>query len=351
MSNQNYDFLILGQGLAGSLLGWNLEQQKQSYLIIDLPNRNSASGVSAGIVNPLIGRSFNLPWNFSVLNAEARSLYQELSSKFASNFLHDKKILRVLNSPKQQEQINQKLQIKEYQEYIGEQIGCYQSLNFKHQAFWTNKSYWIDITGLVESLRNFFIAQKRLLELNFDYQQLEISIDKISYQNLNFKKVIFAEGYRAINNPFADFLEFRPAKGEILDLKIPDLNLDFILNFGHFLLPLGSDCYRLGATYGWSDWEEELLLNQEHPLLVALEELTKLPYEIIRQKLGVRPIVAGQKPVIGQHPSYPDLYFLNGLGSKGALLAPYSAKQLINHLLSQEVINPEISTARFYQNI
>ncbi len=347
MSYQHYDYLILGQGLAGSLLGWNLHHRQQNYLIMDFPDQNSASEVSAGIVNPLIGRSFNLPWNFQELDTTARDCYTKLNLEQGLEFLQEQKILRVLNTKKQANILKEKLTDPIYQNYIGEIVNSYKSLQFADQAFWTNNCYWVDLAAITKTLQNFFIKQNRFLAHKFDYQDLQISPEIIRYQDFSFKKIIFAEGYRAIFNPFADFLEFRPAKGEILDVEIPNLKLEHILNFGHFLLPLGEDRYRLGATYGWSEWEEKIPLDKNHPLLLALEGITNLPYKIIQQKLGVRPIASGQKPVVGQHPKHPTVYFLNGLGSKGALMAPYCAKKLVEHLLDNKEINPAISTARF----
>jgi len=51
------DFLIVGQGLAGSLLAWELIQRGCSVLVVDKGEEN-ASQVAAGLINPVTGIRF-----------------------------------------------------------------------------------------------------------------------------------------------------------------------------------------------------------------------------------------------------------------------------------------------------
>jgi glycine/D-amino acid oxidase-like deaminating enzyme len=47
------------------------------------------------------------------------------------------------------------------------------------------------------------------------------------------------------------------------------------------------------------------------------------------------------------HPKYTQLAVLNGLGTRGVMIAPSMAKQLYNHLENQEPLDPEIDIQRF----
>ena len=51
------DYLIIGQGLAGSLLAWELIQRDCKVVIIDNGKEN-ASQVAAGLINPITGMRF-----------------------------------------------------------------------------------------------------------------------------------------------------------------------------------------------------------------------------------------------------------------------------------------------------
>jgi glycine/D-amino acid oxidase-like deaminating enzyme len=51
---QQVDYLIIGQGLAGSLLSWELLQHGCSIHLIDNQQEN-ASQIAAGLINPVTG--------------------------------------------------------------------------------------------------------------------------------------------------------------------------------------------------------------------------------------------------------------------------------------------------------
>ena len=54
-------FLIVGHGLAGAVLAHTLIEKKQDVSVMDTNLGHSASSVSVGLVNPLIGPKLNLP--------------------------------------------------------------------------------------------------------------------------------------------------------------------------------------------------------------------------------------------------------------------------------------------------
>ena len=48
-----YDFLIVGQGIAGSIIGLQLEQYNQRFLIVDKNEKITSSKVAAGLMHPM----------------------------------------------------------------------------------------------------------------------------------------------------------------------------------------------------------------------------------------------------------------------------------------------------------
>ena len=42
------------------------------------------------------------------------------------------------------------------------------------------------------------------------------------------------------------------------------------------------------------------------------------------------------------------MYILNGLGTRGVLLAPYLSKCLLDHVYLKDVINSEVNIHRFF---
>jgi len=67
---------------------------------------------------------------------------------------------------------------------------------------------------------------------------------------------------------------------------------------------------------------------------------------VIEQNAGIRPTTFDRRPFIGEHPQLKRNYILNGLGTKGYMLAPLLAKELVAHILHDEKLDPEVSLNR-----
>ena len=55
-----------------------------------------------------------------------------------------------------------------------------------------------------------------------------------------------------------NFLPLDGTKGELLLVRIPDLKLNKIIKSNVFIIPLGNDVYKVGATYDWQDKTDQL---------------------------------------------------------------------------------------------
>ena len=72
------DFLIVGQGLAGSLLAQELLRRGRTVHVVDDHWKSSASQVAAGLMTPLTGRRFTLTKDYPELFAAAKERLTEL---------------------------------------------------------------------------------------------------------------------------------------------------------------------------------------------------------------------------------------------------------------------------------
>ena len=62
----------------------------------------------------------------------------------------------------------------------------------------------------------------------------------------------------------------------------------------------------------------------------------------------MRPTVIDRRPLIGEHAEHKNLYVLNGLGTRGVMIAPYVADQLFNYIENKQELAKEISIERFH---
>ncbi len=212
-----------------------------------------------------------------------------------------------------------------------------------------NKAGRLDLQKLISGFLEFLKQRNLIRNEKFEYEKLTLQPDSISYNDVSAQKIIFCEGPSADQNPYFQNLKFKHSKGEILELKIPELNLNEIISDEVFVMSAGNDRYKVGATYSWDElnWKTTNFAREE--LLAKFKKITPLIPEIISQKAGIRPTMHDRKPVVGFHPEYPQIGIFNGLGSKGVLLGPYFARQLAGYLAgTSDYIHPEADVKRYF---
>ena len=95
---QHFDFIIVGQGLAGTILAHDLEEKGNQLLLIDSNESASASRVAAGLINP-VGMKRCIPsWGAEVFYPYAIRRYQDLEAKMNASFLAQRSIFKLFGN-------------------------------------------------------------------------------------------------------------------------------------------------------------------------------------------------------------------------------------------------------------
>src|ERR1700754_85545 len=68
---KSFDFVIVGQGLAGTALAWHLRWRRFRVLVLDRRDAVTSSRVAAGLLTPITGKRLALTWRFADLWPEA----------------------------------------------------------------------------------------------------------------------------------------------------------------------------------------------------------------------------------------------------------------------------------------
>ena len=338
------DVLIVGAGLAGSLLAWRLQQAGCKAIVVSDPSIASASRAAAGLINPVTGQRLVLQENIEALLASAHALYHRLEEAFEITLLHKCGMLRVLRNDKERSAWQKRRQDPAYQPYIATELSSYQ----EHDAFMQYHTGFLDTNLLLNHLHAYFRESEQLIESAVDYNDIIIDAAGVRLHDLQAERIIFCEGWRGQHNPWFSHLPFQPAKGEILTMRghAPE----HIVNRGKWLLPIGNNCFKLGATYDWkrldelvTDQAEEELLNALPSLVADIEEM-----EVTDHVAGVRPGTVDKQPFLGMHPEQPNIGIFNGFGSKGSLLIPWHTERFATHLLEQEALPAEADIGRYH---
>ena len=345
------DFLIIGQGLSGSLLAWKLLRRGCKVVVIDNGTSN-ASLVAAGIINPITGMRFAKSPDVDTFLPKARHCYHQLSAFFGQAFYVDKPMLRIFRNGAELAQCRLRQPQKSYAPYLGNLYATERQIDEFSTPFGFIEQLQTGhllTVPLLAHLKNYLTGQNALRQASFDCQDITTD-DEISWQDIKAKQVVFCEGHQATHNPWFSWLPWRPVKGEILTLNHPTKLPDAILNYGHWLLPSTQCKVRVGATFDREHIDcqpteagKNLLLKalaHYHPRLAQLS--------IIDHEAGIRPCTADRYPIIGRHPRHTNLALFNGFGAKGSLQIPWYCERFADYLLQNQPL-PATCDLRRYQ--
>jgi glycine/D-amino acid oxidase-like deaminating enzyme len=222
-------------------------------------------------------------------------------------------------------------------------------LDMPHGSGWVEKGGRTDLKKLLALFKAWSGKGGRLIMETFDYAALEILPECISYKGIRAEKIIFCEGHRGSRNPFFSNIRYKPVKGEILDLHMEGYRFAEILNKNFFLMPSGESSFRLGATYDHEHLDELPTEAARQELCDKLSQVLKADFIVTGHQAGIRPVAHDRRPVAGLHPQYPNVGIMNGLGAKGCLTGPYTARAFAAFLKGEMPAVPrEIGLSRYY---
>jgi glycine oxidase len=345
-----YDFLLIGHGLAGAILTYTLEKRGHTVLVLDAEKPNSASNVAAGLINPVAGKRFAKTWQADTLLPFAANFYRNLESELGRKFFFNKPILKLFATVEEQNNWMGKSAGEHWNEFIE---ATYPELPFSeavHQELGglkIGKGGFVMMRQLLQALRENRLKKNSLLNEPFDNEQLQVTENGVSYKDIQAKKVIFCEGWQAVNNPYFSWLPFSPNKGEVLEIAIENFSPECIYNKGVYVVPYGNETWKVGATYNWRQPDEEPTEEGLNELVSKTKQLLKLSFEVKAHVAGIRPAVRDRKPLIGLHPALPAVGIFNGMGSKGVSMAPFLAQQFAEVLEGKGSLWPEVSILRY----
>lgn len=347
----DYDFLLVGQGLAGSLLAWELIHAGARVMVIDDGHRSASSTAAGGLINPLAGLRFNHPPRTAAWLARAHALYRELADRFGQAFYHPVDMLRVFRSDEQVRFHTRRAQDPDSRDYLGDRLEpgtSGQPIHDPYGSFPQTQTGYIDVAELLMALRDWLTGQGALHAGKLDYRAIQLNHDRIEAGGIGAHHLVFCEGYRLQTNPWFRHLPLQAEKGEILTLHSPTWLGDRIVNASHWLIPLGNGRYRLGATHDRERLDNIPTEQARNELLDALHTLTGLDVavQIETHRAGVRPGTHDRYPLLGTHAQEPRVHLFNGFGARGALSIPWYAQRFANYLLQGEALPEEADLGR-----
>lgn len=342
-------YLIVGQGLAGTLLAFSLLEKGEEVLIADDDKHPSASQVAAGMWNPVTFKRLAASWLAKEMLEEMNRTFRRLEDLLQSEFFHALPVARIFNSIQEANFWDEKSDHPEVGRYLS-----FRTNNSVQEHFESpfgnsevNECGWLNVPKFRKSARDYFIQHGNFIEADVNESEVTFMGNGVVWKEMTFDKLILCSGIGVNQWKGLESLDLIPNHGQVLDLKIENLELDAIVNFGQFLLPYGSKKFRLGATYNWNEVPDKPTDEAREFLLSELRQRIKQSVFVESHKTGFRPTTRDRRPIIGFANGNELLGVFGGLGSKGVLLAPYFSRMFASVLTEGVSIPKEVDAGRF----
>ncbi|MDR0196544.1 MAG: FAD-binding oxidoreductase [Myroides sp.] len=342
------DYIVVGSGLAGICFTDKLMAEGKSFVVIDNEKRSS-SLMAGGMYNPVVLKRFTDVWKIEEQLEIAMPFYAELERKLGVEFMFEIPLYRRLLSVEEQNNWFHAADKPNLEKFLLPKLvrkevpGVISSFGFGEV---THTGY-LETKTLIAAYRDYLTKMSAYIVEEFDYDSLSYTDESVKYKDIEAKHIVFAEGFGMLRNPFFKDLPLDGTKGEVLLVKIPNLNIDFMLKSSVFLIPVGDDLYKVGATYDWEDKTDTPTEEGLNELLEGLRDVIELEFEVVAHNAGVRPTVKDRRPLLGRSRESARIHVLNGLGTRGVLLGPFLAEKLYNNIENAMVLEESVSIHRY----
>jgi glycine oxidase len=324
-----YDYLIVGSGLAGICFAETCFQNDKSCIVFENFSQNSST-IAGGIYNPVILKRFSEVWKATEQLDYLNIFYPILENRLNTVFDFKLPVLRKFFSIEEQNNWFSASDQSNLTSFLSQNLvkTTFSGIDSPYNFGEVLHTGYVDTALLLKIFHTFLLDKNLLIKKQFEYNRIQFFEDYISYGNIKAKNIIFAEGFGLHENPFFNYLPLDGTKGELLIIKCPNLDLNCILNSSIFMLPLGDNLFKVGATYDWNSKTNSISEEGKNELLEKIKQLLNCDFEVINHFAGIRPTVRDRRPLLGTHPKYKKLHVLNGLGTRGVMLGPSLAKDL-----------------------
>lgn len=349
-----YDYVIIGAGIAGCSVAYELSKYSKSVLIIDEHSdvASGASGAAGAFLSPLLGK----PNGFKDLVTKALIYSTNLYKEEFSNYINNCGTTRI---PKDE------IDAQKFEEYIP-------FMDFEYQK--EGDGFYFPIGSVVNS---YGICKEMVQNTQTLFNT---KIEKIEYQNsawlvnenIQAKNLILATG---IHTNLLDefYLNIRAVWGRRIDVKTTT-KLEHNYHKECSLSKTFNGQVSIGATHHRVQKDVEDIEANHKNLLKKANEIHKLEdVTIVKDHVGARACSVDYFPMLGEiiqsketinefpyltngtHVSpkrfkrYNKLYIINGVGGRGFVLSPYLAKTLVEYIMNSKEINSTLTVDRLFK--
>ena len=344
----NVDYLIIGQGVAGTWLSYYLQKAGYSFLVIDAPPGDTASRIAAGIVNPVTGRRIVKTWMIDEVLPFVSKAYTDLGNELGITAIETKPIID-FHATVQMKLAFEERFAKEPDYLKRPEDEWYWKPHFNYDLgyFTVDPCYFVRLDSILPAWRKLLEQKGQLREARFEQEKLQVKEDHIKYEDITAGHIIFCDGIGSYDSPLFQRLPFALTKGEAIWIEAKDIPQTNIFKKGMMLVPWAKDVFWVGSTYEWDFPDDKPTEAFREKTIAQLKHWLPSSFRVLDHKASIRPGTVERRPFIGWHPQQPRVGIVNGFGTKGCSLGPWFAREFVEHIQNGAAIHPEAQIHRF----
>ena len=348
---KQFDFVIIGFGIAGATITRELTQRGHSVLVLD-SGKNTATTIAGGTIHPAVLRYYNKVWRGDEFWPKAKLFYQSLAKEWQVPLIQTKSLIRVFATQDESSQWQEKRKDPFWHQYLSPLDQDKSSpLPFVKTpyGFGRSEEFWrFDPAFLLDTYRQKLIESGNYIKAELSFDAQDVLLDQIKDLGYQSERVVLAQGYQQTfwpnlpqGNPIAS------KQGQYIIIECAGLKLTGVLKSKFFIIPLGQDRYQVGATYPRVN-DQMAIEESQNRIIADLDALLELPYQILDYWTGTRPGTKDRRPILGALGTQKNVYVFNGLNSRGLLMAPLLSSWLADYMLNDKALPEEVSINRFF---
>lgn len=331
-----HEAMIIGQGLAGSAVAWTLQRSGMDVLVIDSGDLNSASRISAGLVTPYTGKRQAKDANFEQHREIAKGFYDDIGKELGVTLWLNESSVRWFQNT---QEVNNYRQMREQGELVD--TTAILDVRGKLAGYRMLSAARVLVSEYLTRTRERLQSEGRLITARLMIEDLQVFADHVAIDRLGraARRVIFCQGYEGWENSWFPKIPDSAVRGEILEISLPTAETERVQHRTYWLAEQHQETdrpgryhYLVGATYDRENLGNGATTEGLTELLEAARRLTDQPFEVIRHRAAIRAANKNRKYSVHRCLANPNVFIVNGMGSRGALLAPVAAGDLLKKL-------------------